>query len=85
MPRTGAQLLLGKGDFVVVARGESMRVQGPYASEHEMRRVVAKLGEARKQTPGWSERVKGLTRRLAEALPAAAGAAQQALLFSTTK
>ena len=84
MPRTGAQLLLGKGDFVVVARGESLRVQGPYVSPGEVKRIVAQLGEARRQSSaGWGERVKGLARRLAEAWPAAAGAAQQALLFST--
>ena len=83
MPRTGAQLLLGKGDFVVVARGESLRVQGPYVSSGEMKRIVTRLAQARRPSPGWGDRMKGLTRRLAEALPAAAGAAQQALLFST--
>jgi S-DNA-T family DNA segregation ATPase FtsK/SpoIIIE len=80
-PRTGAQLLLGKGDFVVVARGEVLRVQGPYVSTQEIKRIVRRLAEARRQQPGWGERVKGLTRRLVEALPDVGAAAQQASLF----
>ena len=79
LPRTGAQLLLGKGDFVVVARGEQMRVQGPYASSQQVRRVVTRLLQGRKPPePGWGQRFLGMTRRLATAFPSMGGAVQQA-------
>jgi DNA segregation ATPase FtsK/SpoIIIE-like protein len=74
---------MGKGDFVVVARGESLRLQGPYVSGQEIKRIVTHLAEARRQDPSWGERVKGLTKRLVEALPAGvASAVQQATLFT---
>ena len=40
LPRTGAERLMGKGDFLVVARGEQFRVQGAYASPAEIRRLI---------------------------------------------
>jgi S-DNA-T family DNA segregation ATPase FtsK/SpoIIIE len=45
LPRTGAERLLGKGDFYVVARGEQFRIQGAYASPAEIRRVVGRLSK----------------------------------------
>jgi len=79
LPRTGAQYLLGKGDFVVVARGETMRVQGPYVSGPEMRRIVARLVEGRRgPEPSWGQRFLGLTKRLADTFPSMASSVQQA-------
>ena len=79
LPRTGAQLLLGRGDFIVVARGEKLRVQGPYASSQEMRRIAVRLSEGKKTgDPGWGKRFLGLTKRLFDALPPVGGTAQQA-------
>jgi S-DNA-T family DNA segregation ATPase FtsK/SpoIIIE len=49
LPRTGAERLMGKGDFYVIARGEQLRVQAAYASLSEMRRLVARL--ARRHAP----------------------------------
>jgi S-DNA-T family DNA segregation ATPase FtsK/SpoIIIE len=43
LPRTGAERLMGKGDFLVVARGEQFRVQGAYASPSAIRRQVKEL------------------------------------------
>jgi S-DNA-T family DNA segregation ATPase FtsK/SpoIIIE len=44
LPRTGAERLMGKGDFLVVARGEQFRVQGAYASPAEIRTLVQQIG-----------------------------------------
>jgi S-DNA-T family DNA segregation ATPase FtsK/SpoIIIE len=49
LPRTGAERLLGKGDFYVIARGEQFRVQGAYAGPAEVRRLAGQL--ARKYAP----------------------------------
>jgi S-DNA-T family DNA segregation ATPase FtsK/SpoIIIE len=78
LPRTGAQLLMGQGDFVLVARGEQLRVQGPYISAGEVKRLVANLSGGRRKEPGWGERFLGMTRRLAGALVAPSEMAQQA-------
>ena len=43
LPRTGAERLMGKGDFLVVARGEQFRVQGAYAGPAQIRRQVQDL------------------------------------------
>ncbi len=78
LPRTGAERLLGKGDFLVVARGEQLRVQGAYASGSEMRRVVGRLckgsnGHGAAPSGGLGQRVVDRTRRLVYRLPAVAG------------
>jgi S-DNA-T family DNA segregation ATPase FtsK/SpoIIIE len=76
LPKTGAERLLGRGDFLVVARGEKIRVQGAYASPGQMRRIVAQMGarQAASVGPaGLGQRVVDVTRRLAHSLPAMAG------------
>jgi len=76
LPRTGAERLLGRGDFLVVARGEQIRVQGAYASTAEMRRIVTRIRgrQGRVQDPPrLGEKVLGATRRMAHSLPAVAG------------
>jgi S-DNA-T family DNA segregation ATPase FtsK/SpoIIIE len=46
LPRSGAERLLGKGDFYVIARGQQFRIQGAYASPAEVRRMVVRLTRA---------------------------------------
>jgi len=53
LPRTGAERLMGKGDFLVVARGEQFRIQGTYASPAEIKRLVQDLGRVKGQA--WIE------------------------------
>jgi S-DNA-T family DNA segregation ATPase FtsK/SpoIIIE len=78
LPRTGAQLLLGKGDFIVVARGERMRVQGPYASAQEVRKIIARVSAGKKlQEPSWGQRFLGVTKQLIDMFPTMGGTVQQ--------
>jgi S-DNA-T family DNA segregation ATPase FtsK/SpoIIIE len=44
---TGAELLLGQGDFLVVAKGQVTRMQAAYVSVNEVRRLVTLLAENR--------------------------------------
>jgi S-DNA-T family DNA segregation ATPase FtsK/SpoIIIE len=74
LPKTGAERLLGRGDFVVIARGQQMRVQAAFASPAEIRRVAASLnGPFRDGSSGIGSRVKNAGQRLANALPALVG------------
>lgn len=49
MPGTGAEKLLGRGDFVLVCKGHITRFQAAYVSEEEITRVAASL-QARHRT-----------------------------------
>jgi len=77
LPRTGAQLLMGQGDFVLVARGKQLRVQGPYVSSREIKRLVTELSAGRSRAPGWGERFLGMTRWLGAALAAPSAMIEQ--------
>ena len=48
---TGAEKLLGQGDFLVVAKGETTRMQAAYASEQEIRHIVERLRD--RSGPKW--------------------------------
>jgi S-DNA-T family DNA segregation ATPase FtsK/SpoIIIE len=41
---TGAEKLMGRGDFIAVAAGQALRFQAAYVSSAEMQQVVAQLG-----------------------------------------
>jgi S-DNA-T family DNA segregation ATPase FtsK/SpoIIIE len=41
--RTGAERLLGQGDFLVVAKGEVTRMQAAYVEVRELKQIVARL------------------------------------------
>jgi S-DNA-T family DNA segregation ATPase FtsK/SpoIIIE len=41
---TGAEKLMGRGDFIAVAAGQALRFQAAYVSPAEMQQVVAQLG-----------------------------------------
>ena len=79
LPKTGAERLLGKGDFLVVARGEQFRVQGAYASPAEMRQRRSdrlrkpRGGQAASPASGLGQRVMDVTQRWVQRLPALAG------------
>ena len=77
LPRTGAQLLMGQGDFLLVARGRQLRVQGPYISDREIKRLVSELSDGGGREPGWGERFLGMTRRLSGALATSSGLVEQ--------
>jgi S-DNA-T family DNA segregation ATPase FtsK/SpoIIIE len=68
---TGAERLLGQGDFVVVAQGQVVRMQAAYASEAEVRALVARLQNGSRPlllaatgTGGGREPAGGLARAL---------------------
>jgi S-DNA-T family DNA segregation ATPase FtsK/SpoIIIE len=65
LPRTGAERLLGRGDFLVVARGQQFRLQGAYASSSEMRRLVRELVQGKRarthRAPGPQSRAQPST------------------------
>jgi S-DNA-T family DNA segregation ATPase FtsK/SpoIIIE len=42
---TGAEKLLGQGDFLVVAKGETTRMQAAYTGEGEIHRIVERVRE----------------------------------------
>jgi S-DNA-T family DNA segregation ATPase FtsK/SpoIIIE len=42
---TGAERLMGEGDFLVVAKGQVKRMQAAYISEGEIRDMIARLGK----------------------------------------
>ena len=85
LPRTGAERLLGKGDFYVIARGQQFRIQAAYASPAQVRRLVGRLARAhapRRPAPQagdddevdtalgcLGQRVARATRRIAHRLP----------------
>ena len=52
---TGAEALLGRGDFLLVAKGQVVRFQGAYVSEGEIRGVVGKLSGGSRQSRRWLE------------------------------
>jgi S-DNA-T family DNA segregation ATPase FtsK/SpoIIIE len=53
MPGSGAEKLLGRGDFLLVAKGQMTRFQAAYVSEPEIKQVVDQL-QARRRA-GWGQ------------------------------
>lgn len=43
IPNTGAEKLLGRGDFILVAKGHVTRFQAAYVNEQEIKEVVSKM------------------------------------------
>jgi DNA segregation ATPase FtsK/SpoIIIE-like protein len=52
---TGAEKLLGRGDFLLVMKGEVVRFQAAYVSEGEVAAIVGKLrqGGRKSRRPEW--------------------------------
>jgi len=68
---TGAERLLGQGDFLVVAKGQVTRMQAAYASEQQVRDLVGKLRAGSRPlllaatgTDGGANSASGLTQKL---------------------
>jgi S-DNA-T family DNA segregation ATPase FtsK/SpoIIIE len=70
---TGAERLLGRGDFLVVANGQVMRLQAAYVSAQEIQELMARLREGGRKSRRWVEEATGTSgpislRRLAARL-----------------
>jgi S-DNA-T family DNA segregation ATPase FtsK/SpoIIIE len=50
---TGAEKLMGRGDFLLVAKGRVTRFQVAYASPGEIRRVVARMQAVSRRSRRW--------------------------------
>lgn len=50
---TGAEKLLGRGDFLLVAKGRVTRFQAAYASPAEVRQVVARMQQGSRNSRRW--------------------------------
>ena len=57
LPGTGAEKLMGRGDFLLVVKGETTRFQAAYVSEREAAEMVGYLrsGERKSRRPEWLE------------------------------
>jgi S-DNA-T family DNA segregation ATPase FtsK/SpoIIIE len=53
LKETGAERLLGRGDFLLVVKGQVTRFQAAYVSQQEMQAVVAKLCTVSPQSRRW--------------------------------
>jgi hypothetical protein len=69
---TSAERLAGRGDFLLVVRGEMRRFQAGYASAADVRQVVGELAEGRPVAGTASPRLAGpkaTTRAVSSPLP----------------
>jgi S-DNA-T family DNA segregation ATPase FtsK/SpoIIIE len=53
IPGTGAEQLLGRGDFLLVAKGHVTRFQAAYVTEAEIRRLVERMSEGSRHSRRW--------------------------------
>jgi S-DNA-T family DNA segregation ATPase FtsK/SpoIIIE len=53
MPGTGAEKLLGRGDFLLVAKGHVTRFQAAYVNEQEIRQVLERMNAGRRDSRRW--------------------------------
>ncbi len=53
IPGTGAEKLLGRGDFVLVAKGHVTRFQAAYVSEEEIRQIVGRMNGGGRNSRRW--------------------------------
>ena len=56
---TGAEKLLGRGDFLVVAKGQVLRLQAAYVSAREIQEMVTRLREGGRRSRRWMEEATG--------------------------
>ncbi len=56
---TGAEKLLGRGDFLVVVKGQVLRLQAAYISAGEIQQMVMRLQEGRRRSRRWLEEATG--------------------------
>jgi S-DNA-T family DNA segregation ATPase FtsK/SpoIIIE len=53
IPGTGAEKLLGRGDFLLVAKGHVTRFQAAYVSEQEIRELVGRMNNGSRHSRRW--------------------------------
>ncbi len=53
IPGTGAEKLLGRGDFLLVAKGDVTRFQAAYISEQEIRQIISRMNAGSRQSRRW--------------------------------
>jgi len=53
IPNTGAEKLLGRGDFLLVAKGHVTRFQAAYVSEQEIKQLVGRMSMGGRQSRRW--------------------------------
>ncbi len=53
IPGTGAEKLLGRGDFLLVAKGQVTRFQAAYISETEIKQIIAQFQAHHRTSRGW--------------------------------
>lgn len=73
LPGTGAEKLLGRGDFLLVVKGEVVRFQAAYVSQAEVAELVGKLSQAGRSRRGWPLEELGRTGTEDRAQPAGKG------------
>jgi S-DNA-T family DNA segregation ATPase FtsK/SpoIIIE len=56
---TGAERLLGRGDFLVVAQGQVMRLQAAYVPSQEIGELTARLRQGGRTSRRWVEEATG--------------------------
>jgi S-DNA-T family DNA segregation ATPase FtsK/SpoIIIE len=55
LPTTGAEKLLGRGDFLLVVKGQVTRFQAAYVSEQEITQIVSQLQPRHRTSRDWLE------------------------------
>ncbi|GIK42999.1 MAG: hypothetical protein BroJett011_68320 [Chloroflexota bacterium] len=55
LPSTGAEKLLGRGDFLLVVKGQVTRFQAAYVSEQEITQIVSQLQPRHRTSRDWLE------------------------------
>ncbi len=53
MSGTGAEKLLGRGDFLLVAKGHVTRFQAAYVTDQEIRQIVDRMGAGGRRSRRW--------------------------------
>jgi len=53
IPGTGAEKLLGRGDFLLVAKGHVTRFQAAYVNEQEIRQIVSRMNAGGRHSRRW--------------------------------
>jgi DNA segregation ATPase FtsK/SpoIIIE-like protein len=56
---TGAERLLGRGDFLLVAKGQVIRFQAAYAGASELLAVVAQVRAGGRRRRSWHDQESG--------------------------
>lgn len=61
---TGAESLLGRGDFLVIAQGQVMRLQAAHVSGQEIQELTSRLREGGRKSRRWVDEATGTDGRM---------------------